>query len=325
MIFFLFGPDTYRSRQKLNEIKAKFIREIDQGGLNLEVLAGKNLTPANFENAVFSAPFLAKKRLVVAEGLLSENRDTKTQKEILAILKKGVPQDTVLVFWESEISAKKGKKKKSDTDLFSFLKKTEFIQEFNLLDAAGVQRWLNQEIKNRRGKIEPAAIKLLSDLVGNDLWRLNAELDKLIAKLRGKIITQNDVSDLVQIKLEENVFKLTDALGQKNKPLALKLISDQLKSGVSPIELLAKIVWQFKNLLLVKEFSENFGFGYQTERLTSRLGLHPFVIKKSQEQAKFYSLPDLKKTYRQLLETDYKLKTSQIDSEVLFDLLIAKS
>ena len=325
MIFFLFGPDTYRSRQKLNEIKAKFIREIDQGGLNLEVLTGKNLTPANFENAVFSAPFLAKKRLVVAEGLLSESRDAKTQKEILAILKKGVPQDTVLVFWESEVSAKKGKKKKGDTDLFSFLKKTEFIQEFNLLDAAGVQRWLNQEIKNRRGKIEPAAIKLLSDLVGNDLWRLNAELDKLIAKLRGKIITQNDVSDLVQIKLEENVFKLTDALGQKNKPLALKLISDQLKSGVSPIELLAKIVWQFKNLLLVKEFSENFGFGYQTERLTSRLGLHPFVIKKSQEQAKFYSLPDLKKTYRQLLETDYKLKTSQIDSEVLFDLLIAKS
>ena len=114
-------------------------------------------------------------------------------------------------------------------------------------------------------------------------------------------------------------------MGQKNKPLALKLISDQLKSGVSPIELLAKIVWQFKNLLLVKEFSENFGFGYQTERLTSRLGLHPFVIKKSQEQAKFYSLPDLKKTYLQLLETDYKLKTSQIDSEVLFDLLIAKS
>ena len=325
MIFFLFGPDTYRSRQKLNEIKAKFIREIDQGGLNLEVLAGKNLTPANFENAVFAAPFLAKKRLVVAEGLLSESRDAKTQKEILAILKKDVPKDTVLVFWESEINAKKGKKKKDDADLFSFLKKTEFIQEFNLLDAAGVQRWLNQEIKNRRGKIEPAAIKLLSDLVGNDLWRLNAELDKLIAKLRGKIITQNDVSDLVQIKLEENVFKLTDALGQKNKPLALKLISDQLKSGVSPIELLAKIVWQFKNLLLVKEFSENFGFGYQTERLTSRLGLHPFVIKKSQEQAKFYSLPDLKKTYRQLLETDYKLKTSQIDSEVLFDLLIAKS
>ena len=54
-------------------------------------------------------------------------------------------------------------------------------------------------------------------------------------------------------------------------------------------------------------------------------GARVFKVPSRIHPGKFYSLPDLKKTYRQLLETDYKLKTSQIDSEVLFDLLIAKS
>ena len=41
MIIFLFGADTFRSRQKLKEIKDKFLREVDSSGMNMQTLDGK--------------------------------------------------------------------------------------------------------------------------------------------------------------------------------------------------------------------------------------------------------------------------------------------
>jgi len=330
MIFFLYGPDTFRSRQKLKEIKEKFIKEIDKSALNIEVLDGSKLETPDFEKAVSSPPFLAKKRLVIIEDLISKNRGQKIQKEILAVLDKNGLKETIIVFWESELDSTKTKSRskiseKRSSLLLNKLKKAEYAQEFNLLDEGGVYRFIAAEIKKRGGKIKPDALKLLADLVGNDLWQMNSEIDKLLAFSKNQEITLNEVESMVKTKLDENIFKLTDALGQKNKSLALKLISDQLRSGTAPTELLNKIIWQFKNLLLIKNFTEENGSGYPTNRLTYQLGLHPFVIKKTISQVRNHDLANLKKIYHHLLTIDYKLKTSQIDPEVLFDLLVVRS
>jgi len=328
MIFFLYGPDTFRSRQKLKEIKEKFIKEIDKSSLNIEILKGETLETPEFEKAVLTPPFLAKKRLVIIEDLISKNKGQKIQKEILEALGKNGLEDTIIVFWESGLDGTKAREKvsqKRSNLLFNRLKKEKYAQEFNLLTEPEVYRFAAEQIKSRGGKIEPSALSLLADLTGNDLWRLKTEIDKLLAFACGRLITIADVNELVKNKLEADIFKLTDALGQKNKKLALKLISDQLRGGTSPTELLAKITWQFKNLLLVKSFMEDHGSSYPSPRLTYTLGIHPFVIKKTMAQARFHQLPTLKKIYRHLITIDYKIKTSQINPEILFDLLVIKS
>jgi len=331
MIIFLHGPDTFRSRQKLKEIKEKFIREIDKSGLNIENLNGANLEVQEFEKAIATPPFLAKKRLMIIEDLISKNKGQKLQKEILETLEKNSLQDTIIVLWESSLDQPKNKKSRSKISakrsnlLFGRLQKEKYAQEFDLLTAAEAYRWAETEIKKRGGKIQAPALKLLADLVGNDLWQMNSEIDKLLALSRNETVSIEMVENLVKNRLEEDIFKLTDALGQKDKKLALKLIADQLKSKTSPTELLAKMTWQFRNLLIVKNFVEKNGAGYSSERLTFQLGLHPFVVKKTLSQVKNYNLDQLKRTYQNLLKIDYKIKTSSIDPEVLFDLLIIKS
>ena len=52
---------------------------------------------------------------------------------------------------------------------------------------------------------------------------------------------------------------------------------------------------------------------------------HPFVAKKTLAQTKNFKTDGLKNIYQQLLNIDLKLKTSQVDPQVLFDLLIVKS
>lgn len=327
MIIYLFGPDTFRSRRKLNEIKQKFITEVDKSSLNVESLNGQALDVAAFEKAIFTPPFLAKKRMVIIEDLISKNRGQKLQKEVLKILAKKIPEHAVIIFWEggkgtatkSKLTASRGKL------LDAKLKKEQFAQEFKLLSPGEVYQFAATEIKARGGQASPSAIRLLSDLVENDLWQLSTEIDKLIAFASGKQITDQHIKKLVKTKLDDDIFKLTDAIGQKNKALALKLISDQLSSGTAPVELLSKITWQFKNLLLVKSFVEEQGGGYGDSSLGYQLGLHPFVVKKTMSQVQNHDYNDLKTIYNNLMTIDFKLKTSQVDPEVLFDLLVVKS
>lgn len=328
MIIFLYGQDTFRSRQKLKELKEKFTREIDKSNLNLEILDGAKLELSDFERAIKTMPFLAKKRMVVVEDFMTKNRSPKAAKEIVEIIETKTPSDLILIFWESQDFGdkkfSKGKAPKTGGPLFAKLSAEQYAYQFELLDQPGVLSWAAKQFKERQAKISNSALRLLAEMIGNDLWRFNSEIEKLINYKKDQEINDKDVLELVQSKLEEDIFKLTDALGQKQKALALKLIGDQLKSGTSPVELLSKIAWQFKNLLLVKDFMENNGAGYDPTRLGYQLGLHPFVVKKTAVQVRNYSLEDLKKIYAQLAQIDYRLKSSSLSPEVMFDLLVAK-
>ena len=326
MIFFLHGSDTFRSRRKLKEIKSKFIDQVDKSNLNTEILQGDKLEIADFEKAISTPAFLAKKRLIIVENFFASQKNTKLSKDILEIINKNPLEDTILVFFENTPQTSKYKKNnKTNNPLFTSLKKEKLSQNFDQLNQNDVYNFINFEITIKKGKINPQATRLLGDIVGNDLWRLNTEIDKLIAYTNKQEITVETINELIKDKLNEDIFKLTEALGQKNKKIALKLISDQLKLGTSPLELLTKIIWQFKNLIIIKNFTENNGPGYNDQHLSYQFGLHPFVVKKTMAQVNHHEMVNLKKIYKHLLNIDYKIKTSQTNPEVLFDLLVIKS
>ena len=44
MIIFLYGPDSFRAREKMKQLKQKFIREVDKSGLNLIEMDGDKMT-----------------------------------------------------------------------------------------------------------------------------------------------------------------------------------------------------------------------------------------------------------------------------------------
>ena len=329
MIIFLYGNDTFRSRRKLQEIKKKFIKDIDKSALNIETLNGEKLDPARFEEVISTKPFLAKKRLVIIEDLISKNKGQKIQKEILEVLNKKNLEDVILVFWESSADESKSKKTKlseqRSKNLLHKLKAEKFAQEFKPLNDYQLKEFIQIEVAAGNGHIDSSAVDLLIILIGNDTWRLANEVDKLLAFSKNQKITRENVQNLVRPKVDDDIFKLTDALGQKNKALSLKLISDQLKKGTSATELLSKIAWQYKNLLLVKSFVEENGSGYPDSAAGYQLGLHPFVIKKTLGQLANHDLDSLKKHYHALMNIDHKLKTSQLSPEVLFDLFVVKS
>ncbi|MFA5070362.1 MAG: DNA polymerase III subunit delta [Patescibacteria group bacterium] len=323
MLIFLHGPDTYRSRQRLKFYKEGFKKKYDPRGLNIEVLAGEKLTLAEFQKKLSSKGLLAQKRLVVVEELISKNKSKKIQEELADYLKKNPPDsDQVLVFWEGNIGGgrKKGRRiKEASGQLLDLLADKAKVEEFPLLSGAALAKWVREEVTRRQGRIAPDAFELLIVLVGSDLWEMVNEIEKLVNFKNGKIITKEEVGEFVKAGFDTDIFKLSDALAERRLKVALKLIHDQIESGENVLYLLTMLTRQFRILLLVKETSKEEN---NTYAVASRLGLHPFVCQKALSQVKNFSLTELKNIYQKLLEIDIKIKTSQAEPKVLFDMFI---
>ena len=316
MLIFLYGQDTYRSRQKLNEIINHY-KKIHKSGLNLKYFDGKNLSFQDFKDEIRSVSMFAEKKLAVLKNtFLNKNfkenflRDSKEFAE---------SKDIVLFYEEEEFSGDK---------LFKFLKKHAKSQEFKPLQSQKLKNWVKKGFDDYGIEIREEALEKLINFVGSDLWQMANEIKKLVSyklKCPNPEISQRDIELLVKPKIENDIFKTIDAIASKNKKQALDLIHKHLEKGDTPLYLLSMINFQFRNLLIVKsqELRRKFYAG-DVRVLTEKLKMHPYVIQKSTQQTRKFNFEELKKIYQKIFQVDLSIKTGKVEPETALDLFIAE-
>lgn len=334
MIIFLYGEDTFRSRQKLKEMKEKFLREVDPSGNSLVVVDGETANMEKINEAVAPSSLFARKRMIIIENLFANKGQTIFDQALLYFKektdKKEVADDNIIVFWDPIAGGEKLTKTKGD--LFKLLKKQKFAAEFKLLSNTEVIVWAKKEIEKRGVKVSREAVTTMASLLGSDLWLINSEIEKLInykssqkfelgGDGEGVVIENNDVLHQVRGQFDENIFALTDAISAKNKALAMKLFEEQLEAGLTDAYLLNMITRQFKVLLQIRQALDS---GLTQRKIINLLKLHPFVVQKGINQSRNFSLDPLKNIFKRLIEIDYLMKTGQGDAKTLLSLLIAK-
>jgi len=309
MFIFLYGQDIYRSRQKLKEIVDRY-KKVQKSGLSLAYLDGENLKFEDFKDTIQQVSMFDEKKLLILSGV-SANQDFK-EKFLKDSKELSKTKDTILFYEDNEISKK--------DKFLNFLKTKAKTQNFQLLQGEKLKSWIGQECLKFKTEISREATDKLIEFAGNDLWLLSNEIKKLIGYRGGERIDAKDVEMMVSSKVETAIFKTIDAISQKNKKQALLLIHQHLEKGDNPLYLLSMVNYQFKNLLMVKDLMEKqrpYYFILKTTRL------HPFVAKKSYQQAGKFTFLELKKIYRKIFQADLDIKTGKINPETALDLLIA--
>lgn len=328
MVFFFYGADSFRIRQKVNNVISEYQAK-HKSGLNFGKFDfGEPETPDKLKNFLDSSSMFAEKKLAIVANLFSAGKDV--QEAFLEYLKKsGIlkTQDSFLVMAQELALAedKRAKQKyilKNNQELFKALTgKAVKSEEFDYLAGAKLEAWIKKEAEEIEAKIDILAVKKMATFVGADLWQMKNEIDKLAAFAKGKIIDEKMVDELVKAKMESDIFKTIDALANRNKQIALSLLHRHLAEGESEIYLLGMLVYQFRNLLLVKSEIER---GVQFQSLAKTVKLHPFVLRKSFEQGRAFTLPALKKIYERLLELDIAMKSGRIEAPVALDLVVGE-
>lgn len=143
MIIFLYGPDSFRSREKLNSFKEKFIKDVDKTGLNLLEIDAEKRGLDDLNKIMNTPSFFANKRMIVIKNIFAKKKAE--QDEFLEFLKKTTKRDdgteNIIVFWEEKTDKR--------TTLFKYLNAAKFKEEFLNLEAAGLTSWVQKRVEER--------------------------------------------------------------------------------------------------------------------------------------------------------------------------------
>lgn len=312
MIIFFYGPETFLSRRKLNEIIVKKAEKC--GGFNVYRMSAGNFDLSKLKESVERMSIFGTKKIIILENIFSLATETLDEiAKFISSKKLADDRDNLLIFWDEEVETN-GRK----SSLFKILtEKPAFSQKFENLNPRQLKTWILKEMEARGGKISQPALEFLASCVGNDLWRLNQELDKLIAYKNSGIITSADIRMLVAAEFNSNIFNLTDALGRKDRKTALSLLYREVGAGRDELEILGMVAGHFRRLISLRSLVE-------AGRLVSAaaLGFHPFVFQKTLNQSRNFTLTDLKSKFRKIVETDFMIKTGKIDKKAGLEMLI---
>ncbi len=310
MIIFLFGQDSYRSKQKLDEIVGQY-KNVRKSGLNLMRVDAIEADFAEFFGHFRAVGMFAEKKLVVLKNLFANKQ---FQEDFLEEVKTLQELQDITVVYEDEEPDQRLK-------IFKQLVKMAKCQEFKSLDPKNLKLWAQSELQVLNAKINLDALDLLTAYTGPDCWRLHQEIKKLADYKKGVTIKKEDVELMVRPSIALDIFKTIDALAHKNKKQALVLLRKHLDEGDNVLYLLSMIAFQFKNLLIVKELAEK---RMMYDSIVKKSGLHPFVVKKTYEQCHQFSFEELKKIYHKIFQTDSDIKTGKIELETALDLLVSQ-
>jgi len=339
VFYILHGDDEFSLGEKLADLR-KSLTGDDQAmaELNTTILDGNRTTLGEIRHACDSIPFMAGHRLVIVHGLLSHLVSRRTGKgqshstdnmpadnvpaakkaflKDLAAYLPALPPSTHLIFVENQVLR----------DAHPILKVAQTpgqqlatIEIRRLPRQESLSGWIQQRVGSRGGDFNREASDLLAALVGRDLRLLDQEIDKLLIYADGRQVTVEDVRVLVSLARQADIFDLVDYVGRRETGPAMRVLHRMLEEEAEPLYLLAMLARQVRILIQVSELYQQQMLRQQIAR---RIKQHPFAVEKGLKQARNFSSDQLAAAHQCLVETDWKIKTGQLEPVLALDMLV---
>ena len=174
-----------------------------------------------------------------------------------------------------------------------------------------IPRWIADQFKLHNIKAEPEACRLLAELVGDDLYELAGEVEKLATWAGGAEVTEHDVEALVAPRAESPPWNLTDAWGARDVGGVLRAAERMLDRTGDPVSrtiprLVGSLTNHVRRARTARLLEEQ---GMTPQEAAPVLGLrHHFPAQKLFSQVRNYSGPELDAALIRLAELDHALK-----------------
>lgn len=308
-IYILVHPSHRMIKKKMEEIiKEKGFEEAMVNQYDLEETSLRSLL-----EDVDTISFLTPQKIVIGHHFkYLEGKEEGTEESDIEHLMQYVehPSDTVLLFLTASKldNRKKIIKKLKEKDLIDTL-------EENPTDTIK---------KNLAGfSYERGVIPLLLEYCKEDQERLIGECEKLkLYNIEEKKITEKMVEELTKKEPEDKdslAFALVRSIAEKDKKEALKKLEELKDYQMDFTAILGLLESQFRLLYQVAILKKQ---TYSNERIAKELEIHPFRVKKTQELLPYYSTTAISRFLKKLEDLDYKVKSGQMESTMLLELLI---
>ncbi len=292
-VYLLAGSDRPKVDRALHRLRGRFATD---------AVELHTATEASGEDVVAAANalglFAGDGRLIVVDGV--EVWKAEDAKAIAAYLKAPAPA-TTLALVAAEL--------KKDAPLAKAVAQTGELLIWEVAKK-GLQGWVSEQFKLHGAHADQEACRALLVLVGDDLYELATEIDKLATWAGGERITVAVVDELVAARAEASNFALTDAWGARDVAGVLLAAEQLLERTPDPrsrtIPRVAATLTNHVARLRTCQALE--AEGLSSKDAATRLKQHPFYVQKLYAQARNFTPDELRDATVRLAELDHALK-----------------
>jgi len=292
-IYWLEGEEPYFIDRVIDYAEHKILPDSEKG-FNLTVFYGRDADWAAVINACRRYPMFAEKQVVV----LKEAQQMRDIDKLESYIDNPLPSTIFVVSY-------KEKKVDGRSKLAKTLKqKGELVSTKKIYDSQ-LPEWATQMVQHHGLTINQKALFLLVDHIGNDLSRIQNEIEKLAVNLDGrKNITEDDIENYIGVSKEFNVFEMQDAIAKKDMPKAVRIIQYfEANPKAAPLQMLLPALYNFFSKVFMV-----FGAGTTDEKtVAATVGINPYFIKDYMQAARNYSYQGIEKIL--LLLHEYNLRS----------------
>lgn len=200
------------------------------------------------------------------------------------------------------------------------LKENTTVLYFPKLEYKALEDYSYEYLKRNGYKIDYSSVKKIVNLCGNNSDFVYGELDKLMLyKIDDKVITDEDVNEVVSKNYEKEVFTFLDGVMLNDKSTIFNSYMNLINMNIDPSYILDRISNQYRLLYQVKVLSEvenNFN-------IANKLGVKPFIINKLLGYINNYKEEDIFDIIDKLFDCEIYIKVDGLDRfKVLENFLI---
>jgi DNA polymerase-3 subunit delta len=292
-IYFLMGEEPYYI-DAISDFIAKNVLTEEELGFNQFVLYGRDVTIDDVVSNAKRYPMMAEKQVIIVR----EAQDLSRTIENLVGYATNPQPSTVLVM------CYKYKKLDARKKLSKVLKKTGELFESKKLYDNQVPNWISRVLQGKGHTITPKAAQMLVEFLGNDLGKVNNELEKLLLIIKpGEQITPQIIERNIGISKDFNNFELQNALGAKDFKKAYRIITYFSQNPKDhPIVLTVSLLYSFFSKLLKYHSLTN------KSEAAKVLGVNPYFLKDYQQAAGNYPMKKVSSIISVIRDVDLKSK-----------------
>ncbi len=301
------GPEEYIKQQALQRLKEKLLPA------GLEEMNLTELTDPDADALIAAAetlPFMGEKRLVVVKecNLLTSGKKTEDETKAKAISDYvgHISPSTCLIFY---VKGKADGRKK----LYTLLKKKNAIVDFSPMSDAECASWASKTMQRMGKVLDRGTAEKLVFTVGRDAALLKQEMEKLAAYLEERdTVTPEDIDAVCTRSSEFTVFQMVVAQVAGDNQQAFSLLRDLIRAGEERIMVLAMLLRQYRILYHMRCMLDE---KTPQQSQAQLLGIPPFAVGRTQQQARRFDKDRLRQAYDMLLAYEQDIKSGRLPIE----------
>lgn len=192
------------------------------------------------------------------------------------------------------------------------LKQIKIVQFWRYYDN-DISKYIKNNIRNNKMKIDDEAVALLIKRTGKDIRKIDDAIEIIKYSGHGGVITINLISNLIQDVRNVSINELIDSLFKKEKH-ALRYLKKALEDGTHELQILSIIMRQAETL---EKFYIQVSNGVPGNQAINNCGIFKTNRDNFLQYTKCFNINKIKSIFPIISRTDFQLKSTKFSKELI--------